>query len=227
MAPASAGFWAAWMPFALPQVWPFCWWLACAVDHYSRRVMGFAVFSKEPSSIDIRRCLGRAIGRASKGRKAAPKYIVSDKGRQFDCQAFRAWCSGRGIQPRYAATGQRGATAVVERFIRSMKEEWLRRGGVPLGRDAMQRHVSLYLAWFLEFRPHQGLDGQTPKEVYEGLGPANRKVRWEPRPKWPQDLPCARPHAKQRKRRAARLGIIVRFHGGRRELPIVELKRVA
>jgi hypothetical protein len=21
------GFWVSWLPFALPQVWPFCWWL--------------------------------------------------------------------------------------------------------------------------------------------------------------------------------------------------------
>ena len=21
------GFWTAWLPFALPQGWPFCWWV--------------------------------------------------------------------------------------------------------------------------------------------------------------------------------------------------------
>src|SRR5712692_3509576 len=44
--PTSLGFWASWAPFALPQVWPFCWWVVVAVDHYSRRVMGFAVFRR-------------------------------------------------------------------------------------------------------------------------------------------------------------------------------------
>ena len=78
MAPTSAGFWAAWLPFTLPQAWPFSWWIACVVDHYSRRVMGFAVFCKEPSSIDIRQYLARAIGAASQGTKAVPKYIVSE-----------------------------------------------------------------------------------------------------------------------------------------------------
>src|SRR5439155_4377784 len=24
--PTALGFWAAWVPFALPQVWPFSWW---------------------------------------------------------------------------------------------------------------------------------------------------------------------------------------------------------
>ncbi len=41
--PMSGGFWAPWLPLTLPQCWPFCWWLAVAVDHYSRRAMGFAV----------------------------------------------------------------------------------------------------------------------------------------------------------------------------------------
>lgn len=25
--PTALGFWASWVPFALPQVWPFCWWV--------------------------------------------------------------------------------------------------------------------------------------------------------------------------------------------------------
>jgi len=29
----SVGFWAPWLPFALPQCWPFCWWVAVVIDH--------------------------------------------------------------------------------------------------------------------------------------------------------------------------------------------------
>ena len=28
----SMGFWAPWLPFALPQRWPFCWWVAVVID---------------------------------------------------------------------------------------------------------------------------------------------------------------------------------------------------
>ncbi len=55
--------WADWVPFALPQCWPFCWWLAVVIDHYSRRAMGFAVFPKRPTSLAIRTFLGRMIAR--------------------------------------------------------------------------------------------------------------------------------------------------------------------
>ena len=59
--PTGAGFWSPWAPFALPQRWPFCWWIAVIVDHYSRRAMGFAVFLQRPTSHAIRTFLGRTI----------------------------------------------------------------------------------------------------------------------------------------------------------------------
>ncbi len=40
--PIVSGFWAAWSPFALPQCWPFCWWVAVVIDHFSRPVMGIS-----------------------------------------------------------------------------------------------------------------------------------------------------------------------------------------
>src|SRR5213594_2394260 len=55
--PTALGFWTSWVPFALPQVWPFCWWLAIVVDHFSRRVMGLAVYRALPSSAKVRRFL--------------------------------------------------------------------------------------------------------------------------------------------------------------------------
>ena len=58
--PTSLGFWTSWFPFSSPQRWPFCWWVAVAVDHYSRRIMGVAVFESLPSSQEVRAFLGRA-----------------------------------------------------------------------------------------------------------------------------------------------------------------------
>ena len=49
----SMGFWAPWLPFALPQRWPFCWWVAGVIDHYSRRAMRFAIFRNNPTSLSI------------------------------------------------------------------------------------------------------------------------------------------------------------------------------
>ena len=48
--PTSSGFWVSWFPFSLPQAWPFSWWIAVVIDHFSRCVVGFAVFTKKPTS---------------------------------------------------------------------------------------------------------------------------------------------------------------------------------
>ncbi len=110
-------FWTSWLPFALPQSWPFCWWVAVAVDHFSRRVMGITVFRQQPTSEAVRAFLGRAIHEA----RAGPKYIVSDKGVQFWSEGFKRWCRRKGIRPRFGAVGRRGSIAVVERLILTLK----------------------------------------------------------------------------------------------------------
>ncbi len=202
LVPTTAGFWVPWLPFSILQLWPFTWRVACVVDHYSRRVMGFALFKKEPKSVDIRTFLGRVVK-----RHGAPKYIISDKGRQFDCDGYKAWCARRGIDPRYAAVESIRATAVIERFFLSLKDEWLRRILIPLDRDAMQRDLSCYFDWFARQRPHQGLDGRTPQEVYDGVPVVAREKLKAP------EVP--------------RSQLVVSFHEGRMQLPIVELRQAA
>jgi transposase InsO family protein len=224
LVPTMAGFWTAWLPFSVLQVWPFCWWVAFVVDHYSRRVMGFTVWTKEPTSRDVRTFLGHIIATT----RAAPKYVLSDKGRQFDCRAFKAWCDRKGIQPRYASTGkQTRATAIVERFVRSVKEEWLRSSSVPFRRDDMRNHIACSVAWFHEWRPHQGLGGRTPNEGYDRKTPANTKPRIELRPRWPRGSPCAEPQARVTRRKVSRLTLSVKFVDGHRQLPVVEVKIAA
>src|SRR5439155_21947576 len=85
-----------WSPFAWPQCWPWCWWVAFVLDHYSRHVMGFALFRKAPTSVEVRCCLGRAIG----GAGTTPRYLVSDKGSPFFPTAGykKWWHHGRTIK---------------------------------------------------------------------------------------------------------------------------------
>ena len=213
--PTASGFWAPWFPSALPQVWPYCWWVACAVDHYSRTVLGLAVFKKQPTSTAVRAFLGRAIGRS----KACPKYIVCDQGSQFTSGGFKAWCKRKSIRPRYGAVHRHGSIAVIERFIKSIKDEWLRRLVITLRIEAMRHDLSTYASWFNEHRPHQALGGSTPFEVYEGRTPANQTLRFEPRAKWPvrHDAVLSR----------VPLTLSVTCHRGGRHLPIIELKQAA
>ena len=72
--PTALGFWIPWLPFALPQIWPFCWWLAVVIDHCSRRIMGFGAFRGQPTSATVRRSLERLF------RSHLPRYLVTDQG---------------------------------------------------------------------------------------------------------------------------------------------------
>ena len=222
--PTNLGYWCSWLPFALPQRWPFAWWVAVVVDHFSRRAMGVTAFTSPPTSEAVRAFLGRSIAKA----KRPPRYIICDRGCQFDCRGFRDWCRRKGIKPpRYGAVGKSGSVAVVERFILTMK--CLLRGLVlvPYRRDTFQRELIELASWYNDSRPHSWIGGKTPNEVYFGMFPANRRPRFEPRPRWPRGSPCARPWALVKGKPGAKLTLEVRFHQGCKHLPIVSLRRTA
>ncbi len=221
--PTGVGFWAPWMPFALPQCWPFCWWLAVVVDHHSRRAMGFSIFPTRPTSFTVRSCLGRIIARVS----ATPKYVICDKDSIFGCEAFKRWCHRKRIRPRYGAVGQHGSIAVIERFIRTMKDEGTRRILVGQRELTFRRALDHFFAWYNANRPHTALEGSTPNEVYFRLRPANRRPRIEPRKRWPRRSTCAGPRTLIAGQPGDRFTLEVDFHGGVRHLPIVSLKRAA
>jgi len=46
--PTNAGLWAARLPFALPQCWPFCWWVAVVMAHFSHRAQAGRVLRLVP-----------------------------------------------------------------------------------------------------------------------------------------------------------------------------------
>jgi transposase InsO family protein len=213
LVPTRAGFWVPWLPFSAPQAWPFCWWVAVAIDQFSRRLVGFAVFPKMPTSPEVCQFLQRAI-RASGN---TPKYIVTDKGKQFWCRCYKNWCKRRGIRPRYGAIGKPASIAIVERFIRSLKQECTRCILVPMSLVAMRREVSSYTTWYNRHRPHAALNGNTPLELYRGR--TRRRRRLEPRPRWPY---CGR-----RRKRGDRFQLAVRYVEGKQHLPVVELRRAA
>jgi putative transposase len=204
--PTLRGFWMPWSPFALPQVWPFCWWLAVVIDHFSRAVIGFSAYRKPPSSEQLCVFLEETI----RGSAGPPKYLISDKGTQFWSERFRSWCSGRGIRQRFGAVGRYGSIAIIERFFRSLKSECIRRILVPLEKDHFRQEISLYCDWYNRHRPHQGLAGNLPLDVYA-----------------PEPRPHKRAIRRGRGRSLPRLALSVSFLENRQHLPVVKLRKAA
>ena len=184
--------------------------------------MGVTAFNSQPSCEAVCGFLGRTIAKAKRG----PRYVVCDRGGQFDCPGFRKWCRKKGIKPpRYGAIGKSGSIAVVERVILTIKFLLSRLLLVPYRREAFLRELTEIVAWYNESRPHTWLGGKTPNEVYFAKFPANRRPRFEPRSRWPCGAPCAKPWALVRGSPGAELTLEVTYHCGRKHLPIVALKR--
>ena len=202
--PISGGFWTSWFPNSLPQYWPYCYWVAVVVDHFSRRAVGFALFKDPPTSMEVTEALDKAIERTGK----APKYIISDKGCQFYCENYKSWCKDNNIKPRFGAVGKHGSIAITERFIKSMKDEHTRIISVPMNSDDMRFELSLYFIWYNEYRPHEYLKGRTPEEIYNNSPPL-KMIEFKKAPDIPE------------------MELELSFLGGRKHLPIIEFKKAA
>jgi len=220
--PTALGFWVPWAPFAVPQCWPFCWWVVVVVDYFSRQALAVRRFKTQPSAEDVCAVLDAARVVA----KTAPKYTVTDQGGHFR-EVYRGWCERHGVEPRFGAIGKHGSIALVERFIRTLKTEAFGRDGVPLGVDAMHAALDRFVEWYCRVRPHQGLGGRTPLEVFEGRPPAHPAPRFEPRPRYPARAPCAAPQVPLRGKRGVKLELVVSHPDGAPHLPSLALRRVA
>jgi transposase InsO family protein len=221
--PTMSGFWVAWTPLSLPQRWPFCWWVAVIVDHFSRRVMGLTVFAKQPTGQAVREFLSQSIRRCW----AQSNHLISDKGRQFHCAGLKRWCRRREIHLRFGAVGQHGSIAVIERFILTLKQDCAQWPIVLMKHRRFENGLHCFADWYNDSRPHTRLQGRTPNEVYHRRFPNHRRPRYESRQHWPRGSPSARPWALARNRPGARLELKVAFRAGRRDLPIVAIHRAA
>lgn len=89
--------------------------------------------------------------------------LRTDHGPQYtgaDCEAL---CRRWRLDHTFAPVGRPTGNAVVERFIRTLKEEliWLRDWESA---DELRVAVARWLTHYLEHRPHQALNWQTPNE---------------------------------------------------------------
>ena len=221
--PVTSGFWASWSPFALPQSWPYCWWVIVAVDHFSRRLMMLQVFATKPTSETVCTVLTTIF----RGTRCQPKYVICDQDPLFKGKSFKSWSERFAIAIRYGAIGKHGSIAVVERAIRTIKNECTRRILVSLRRTCFLRELMLFQDWYNEHRPHMALAGRTPNEVFFGRHAAIKRPWLEPRRHCHVKSRCTGRQTPVRGQPGDRFRLEVDYHEGRPYLPVVSLRRVA
>jgi transposase InsO family protein len=150
--------------------------LVVVLDVFSRFPLAFGVFAREPTAEQVLAVLDRAI--REHGR---PRHFVSDRGAQFTAKVFRETLEALAIRQRFGAIGRYGSIAIIERFWRTLKELLGCRLWQPLSAEHLEASVELALAYYSVLRPHQGLGGATPAEVYLDLEPAVDRAMPPPR----------------------------------------------
>ena len=70
------------------------------------------------------------------------------------------------IRRRYGAVGKWQGVAVIDRFFGALKAEYAKRWMLFLPTRRIEEHLKRYVLWHGRHRPHQGLGGRTPDEVF-------------------------------------------------------------
>src|SRR5664280_40753 len=161
--------------------------VAVVFDAFSRMPLSVRVFSKEASAREIARFVSKT-GR----RHGRPAHFVSDHARCFTGQAFRHMLRKLGGKQRFGAVGKKGSIALIERLWRTLKDTLGLRLMGPLVAEDLAAKIEMGLVHYAHFRPHQGLGGATPAEIYFGRTPAHLSAIPPPRGRpgeAPMDLP--------------------------------------
>jgi len=134
-------------------------YLVAIMDWHSRRVLAW----RASNSMDTRFCV-EALKEAL-ARYGTPEIFNTDQGSQFTSEAFTGVLLEHGVKISMDGKGRATDNAFIERLWRSVKYENVYLYGYS-DRFTLTRGLDKYFRWFNQGRPHQGLDGKTPDEVY-------------------------------------------------------------
>src|ERR1017187_1564230 len=161
--------------------------VAVVFDAFSRMPLSIRVFSKEASALEIAQFVSGTARRFGR-----PAHFVSDKARCFTGGIFRRKLLRLAVKQRFGAVGKKGSIALIERLWRTLKDTLGLRLLWPLAAEDLMEKVEIGLVHYAHFRPHQGLGGATPAEIYFGQIPSHLSAIPPPRDRpgeGPVDLP--------------------------------------
>jgi transposase InsO family protein len=122
--------------------------------------------------------VARNITGVACGWWARKTMLIMDRDTKFS-MAFRAALARSGIQSIVTPARAPNANAHAERFVRSIKDECLRRV-VLVGEDSLRRALREYAAYYNRERNHQGIGNELidprPGDL-DGRGPVERRSR--------------------------------------------------
>jgi putative transposase len=145
--------------------------VGAVIDAFSRRVLAIGFLRGAPHARFATALLRRAIA-----RQGPPTWLVSDKDRALRNRIVNALLRRHGARRRYGRVGRKGSIAIIERFWRSLKQEYANGLFLYRSRAASETRLRRYARWHNRERPHQGLRQRTPDEVYRGRRPRTARA---------------------------------------------------
>ncbi len=138
-------------------------YLAVVMDLYSRRIVGWHLDKRMTTSL-----VSRALIKAYNLRQP-PKGLVfhSDRGSQYTSKRYRSLLASYEIRASMGDVGACWDNAVVERFLGSLKHDWVLKIPQPT-RDGMKRDVTAYMRYYNMERLHSSNKDVSPAR-YEKL----------------------------------------------------------
>lgn len=135
-------------------------YLTVVMDWHSRYVLAWELSNTLDSAFCVQ-ALHTALG------AARPEIFNTDQGCQFTSEAFTSVLANAGIRISMDGRGRALDNVFVERLWRSVKHEDIYLRGYETASE-LYRGLIRYFHYYNHQRPHQGLDYQTPAEVYFG-----------------------------------------------------------
>jgi len=137
-------------------------YVVAIMDWYSRKVLAWRVSSNTMDADFCVEALEEAIS-----RYGTPEIFNTDQGAQFTSEVFTGTLKAAGIRISMDGKGRWVDNVFVERLWRSLKYEEVYLKAYETVAQARQE-MGNYFRFYNRERRHQGLDRQTPDQVYEG-----------------------------------------------------------
>ncbi len=136
------------------------------LDDHSRFVIASKVFREELTTACVMSMLRPAIKQFGK-----PKQILTDRGAQFgttseDASLFTLALYWMNIHHIQASPRRPRTIGKIERWHRSLKEEWCDMHEQPADHQALRVLLSRWVEHYNSERPHCALDYRTPAEAF-------------------------------------------------------------
>ena len=143
-------------------------YLTALIDVHSRMIVDWELSTTMDSGF-ILIMLKRTLARVK------PEILNSDQGSQYTSDNYIETVKEAKVAISMDGRGRATDNAYIERFWRTLKQQEVYLHEYSSPKEARNR-IAAFIKSYNYFRPHQGLNGKTPGQIYQGVLPLRMEV---------------------------------------------------